>query len=126
MARIQERQADVFCCIVAAEESLQGWLAFVRSRRNGLDQLDPYSRLLECIVTLNKFTILPFDREAAENFHRLQTQLPRIGTMDLKIAAICIAHDATVLTRPFDCAQGTRNVADFEKIPGLRVENWLD
>jgi len=37
--------------------------------------------------------------------------------MDLKIAAICIAHDATLLTR---------NVRDFEAIPGLRVENWVD
>jgi len=37
--------------------------------------------------------------------------------MDLKIAAICLAHDATLLTR---------NVADFQNIPGLRVENWLD
>lgn len=34
--------------------------------------------------------------------------------MDLKIAAICLAHDAMLLTR---------NVADFS---GLRVENWLD
>lgn len=41
----------------------------------------------------------------------------RIGTMDLKIAAICLAHDATLLTR---------NLVDFEKVPGLRVENWLD
>ena len=73
--------------------------------------------LLDCIVSLNKFTILPFDREAAGHFHRLQTLLPRLGSMDLKIAAICLAHDATVLTR---------NVRDFEKIPGLRVANWLD
>lgn len=37
--------------------------------------------------------------------------------MDLKIAAICIAHDAMLLSR---------NLVDFEKVPGLRVENWLD
>ena len=36
---------------------------------------------------------------------------------DLKIAAICLAHDATLLTR---------NLVDFEKVPGLRVENGLD
>ena len=54
MARIKQRQADVFSCIVAAEELLRGWLAFVRSRTNGLNQLDPYARLLECIETLNR------------------------------------------------------------------------
>jgi tRNA(fMet)-specific endonuclease VapC len=37
--------------------------------------------------------------------------------MDLKIAAINLVHDAILLTR---------NLVDFAKIPGLRVENWLD
>jgi tRNA(fMet)-specific endonuclease VapC len=37
--------------------------------------------------------------------------------MDLKIAAICLAHDATLLSR---------NLRDFEKVPDLRTENWLD
>lgn len=115
--RIHERKADVFTCIVAAGESLQGWLALIRSRKNGLDQLHPYGRLLSCILTLNKFTILPFDREAALKFHELQKQLPRTGTVDLKIAAICLAHDAVLLTR---------NLVDFNRVPELRVENWLD
>jgi tRNA(fMet)-specific endonuclease VapC len=117
MARIEEQQAEVFSCVVAAGESLQGWLALVRSQNQGLDQLEPYARLLECLVTLNKLTILPFDREAAGNFHRLRRQYPRLGSMDLKIAAICIAHDATLLSR---------NLVDFEQISALRVENWLD
>jgi tRNA(fMet)-specific endonuclease VapC len=64
-----------------------------------------------------KLQILPFDAEAAETFHRLKSAHPRTGTMDLKIAAICLAHDAMLLTR---------NQSDFDHIPGLRVENWLD
>ncbi len=115
--RISDLDAEVFCCIVAAEESLKGWLAFIHSRKNGAEQLEPYARLLDCIVTLNKFTILPFDRDAAAEFHLLQQNLPRIGRMDLKIAAIALAHDATLLSR---------NLRDFDQIPGLRVENWLD
>ncbi len=117
VARLEEHNADVFCCIVAAEESLRGWLDFVRSRPIGMDQLEPYSRLLDCIVTLNKFTLLPFDGEAAAHFHRLRKDRPRLGSMDLKIASICLAHEATLLSR---------NLVDFEQVPGLRVENWLD
>jgi tRNA(fMet)-specific endonuclease VapC len=37
--------------------------------------------------------------------------------MDLKIAAICLAHDALLLTR---------NLVDFRRVPGLRVEDWLE
>ena len=37
--------------------------------------------------------------------------------MDLKIAAIAVSHDALLLSR---------NLVHFQKVPGLRVENWLD
>lgn len=36
--------------------------------------------------------------------------------MDLKIASIALANDATVLTR---------NARDFGKVPNLRIEDWL-
>ena len=115
--RIETQRADAFSCIVAAEESLQGWIAFVRRHHAGKEQVECYRRLQSCLQALANMTILPFDREAADIFHDLQTRQRRVGTMDLKIAAICIAHDATLLTR---------NVGDFDGINGLRVENWLD
>jgi tRNA(fMet)-specific endonuclease VapC len=37
--------------------------------------------------------------------------------MDLRIAAIAMANDATLLSR---------NLRDFERVAGLKVENWLD
>ena len=37
--------------------------------------------------------------------------------VDLKIASICLVHDGLLLTR---------NLSDFAKVPGLRVENRLD
>ena len=40
-----------------------------------------------------------------------------IGTLDLKIAAITLAHDAVLLSR---------NRKDFEQVPGLKFENWLE
>jgi tRNA(fMet)-specific endonuclease VapC len=38
-----------------------------------------------------------------------------VGTKDLQISAIVLAHDATLLSR---------NLVDFRKVPGLRVEDW--
>jgi tRNA(fMet)-specific endonuclease VapC len=69
------------------------------------------------MAAFRHFDILPFDTEAAAIFHRLKSTHSRIGTMDLNIAAICLAHDATLRTR---------NLADFQNIPDLRFENWLD
>jgi tRNA(fMet)-specific endonuclease VapC len=40
-----------------------------------------------------------------------------IGTHDLKIAPIALVNDATLLSA---------NLRDFEQVPGLRVENWLE
>jgi len=39
----------------------------------------------------------------------------RVGAMDLKIAAIALAHPATGLTR---------NQKDFSRVPDLRVADW--
>ncbi|HAB15610.1 MAG TPA: type II toxin-antitoxin system VapC family toxin [Verrucomicrobiota bacterium] len=114
---LEERKVDVFPCIIAAEESLQGWIAFIRGRKPGSAQLEGYRRLKACLEVLNKFTILPFDLDAANRFSELQRQRLRIGTMDTKIAAICITHDAVLLSR---------NLSDFNKVSSLRVENWLD
>jgi tRNA(fMet)-specific endonuclease VapC len=40
----------------------------------------------------------------------------KIGSMDLKMASIALANNALFLTA---------NRRDFEKVPGLRFENWL-
>lgn len=115
--RITEHQATVYSCIVAAEESLQGWMTFIRRKRAGPLQVQGYNFLQHTIDTLARLTILPFDSEAAELFQELEQLRLGVGTMDLKIASICLLHNATLLTR---------NGVDFEKIPGLISENWLD
>jgi tRNA(fMet)-specific endonuclease VapC len=60
--------------------------------------------------------VLPWGADAADMLQSLRKQRIRIGTMDLKIASIVLTHDAMLLSR---------NLRDFEKVPSLRVENWL-
>lgn len=109
--------ADLFTTIITPQEITQGWLAAINREVAGKDQLFAYARFQHSLMAFCKLQILPFDSESADVFHRLKNIHSRAGTMDLKIAAICLAHDATLLTR---------NLRDFEKISGLRVENWLD
>jgi len=41
---------------------------------------------------------------------------PALGTMDLRIAAMALAWDALLLSA---------DLTDFQRVPGLKVENWL-
>lgn len=60
---------------------------------------------------------MPFDEAVAHQFDHLRGQRLRPGAMDLKIAAPALVHNALLLSA---------NRRDFERVPGLRVENWLD
>lgn len=48
---------------------------------------------------------------------RLQKQGRPIGAMDLLIAAHALFLDATLVTN---------NTREFERVPGLKIENWLE
>lgn len=64
--------------------------------------------------------ILAFDRAAAETYGALRAQLERGGTPlsepDMRIAAVALTHDLTVVTG---------NIRHFQRVGGLRVENWM-
>ncbi len=105
----------MFTSIVSYEEQMRGWLSQIKSVRRADRQLDGYLRLERMLQYFCLTPLLSYDQAAMDHFQQLWTQRVRIGTMDLKIAAIAIANDATLLTR---------NLADFSKVPGLRYEDW--
>mgnify|MGYP002135430865 CR=1 FL=1 len=80
-------------------------------------QIQPYAELVERVEFLAAFLVLPWDADSAGILRDLKAKKVRVGTMDLKVASISLAHDVTLLTR---------NTIDFAKVPGLRFENWLD
>lgn len=59
--------------------------------------------------------LLEFDNAAYTFYQNLRLQKIKIGTQDLRIAAIALAHNAIVVTR---------NHKDFSKIPDLSLEDW--
>jgi len=101
--------------IITFEEQVRGWMSYLAQSRSLAKQVGAYRRLKGVLDRYLKITVLEFDEAAAVEFKRLQRLRLRVGTMDLKIAAIALAHSATVLTR---------NVKDFGRVPGLRVEDW--
>jgi tRNA(fMet)-specific endonuclease VapC len=103
--------------VITVEERLRGWLAEIGRHLDPRLQVTPYAKLQRQVEVLADWLVLPWDVEAAELFLNLRHQGLRIGSLDLKIACIALAHDVTLLTR---------NTTDFAKVPGLRIENWLD
>jgi tRNA(fMet)-specific endonuclease VapC len=102
--------------VITVEEQMRGWLGRIRRAKSVRDEVKYYVRLAEMIGFFGAWLIAPFDDRAVDRFKDLRGQKVRIGTMDLKIAAIALANDALLLTA---------NRRDFSKVPGLRVENWL-
>lgn len=103
--------------VVTIEEQMRGWLAEINRFSDPERQIMPYAQLSRQVESLSKWTILPWDEESSAMILRFRRERVRIGTLDLKIACIVMAHDATLLTR---------NLADFAQVPGLRAENWLE
>lgn len=101
--------------IVTYEEQTRGWLAFAAKSGSTKHQVEAYRRLKKHLGIYAGFTVLDFDESAGREFDRLRGLKLRLGTADLKIAAIALSQDALLLSR---------NLKDFRKVPDLRVEDW--
>jgi tRNA(fMet)-specific endonuclease VapC len=114
--RVQELSqghGDPVTTIVNFEEHIRGWLAPIAAATNPLKAVAPYAALLRVLSAYANLRVLPFDDEAAERLVELRRRHRRLGFMDLKIAAIALANDASLMTR---------NVRDFSQVPQLKVE----
>jgi tRNA(fMet)-specific endonuclease VapC len=116
LARIRaHRSSEIVTTIVTYEEQMRGWLAYKARAKNAMQESAAYARLKKHIHDYRIIPVLDFDEPAAIEYQRLRGLRIRIGAMDLKIASIVVLHDATL---------ATRNLSDFEKVPGLRAEDW--
>lgn len=80
-----------------------------QQQRNGIDSV------------LKIYRVVPMDYPSAQSAawvkHTLEQRGTPIGGMDTLIAGIALAHNLTVITR---------NTREFERVQGLRVENWFE
>lgn len=107
----------VVVSVVSIEEQFRGWMTEVARHRDVHKQIAAYDRLIALLDLLKSWEVVPFDDRSADEFKKLRQQRVRIGTQDLKIAAIALANDALLLSA---------NLREFRAVPQLRVENWLE
>ena len=106
---------EVAATVVSYEEQTRGWLSYLTKARSLEEQVTGYSYFQRHLHVFCAIPLIAFDAAAAAIVQQLQRQRIRIGTMDLKIASIALAQEASLLSR---------NVTDFQKVPGLQVEDW--
>ena len=82
---------------------------------------DPRAALASIDTMLfHEVGVVDYDIDCAAEFGRVRIALRRqrieIPTVDLMIASVALVFDLTMVTH---------NTADFERIPGLRLDDWL-
>lgn len=101
--------------IVSFEEQMRGWLAVMARARNQSKEVAAYQRLQALLSFFNQVPVLDYTDVVAARFENLKRSRLRVGSMDLKIAAIALSQDGLLLSA---------NLRDYQKVPDLRVEDW--
>ena len=100
---------------ISVEEALRGRLGYLGRLLDNSSRQRGYALLVGTVRLLNQLPIVLYDQVSESQYQQLRTLRRRIGTQDLRIAAVALANDLTLLTR---------NRADFSQVPGLRIEDW--
>jgi tRNA(fMet)-specific endonuclease VapC len=101
--------------VISVEEQLTGWYTKLR-RAKKRDQLArAYDRLANAVRFLSHLQIFSFPEPAIIRYESLRAAHRNLGKNDLRIAAIVLEFSATLVTR---------NLRDFQQIPGLNIEDW--
>jgi tRNA(fMet)-specific endonuclease VapC len=78
-------------------------------------QIIAYQELEKHLNNYRSIPVIGYDQNSAIKFEELRKIYKKLGSMDLKIALICITHQAFLLTR---------NLKDFGQILELNAEDW--
>ena len=103
---------------VAAAEVTRGWLNAVRQAEAGKGRMSleyAFGRFQQSLVNMAPFTLLPYTAAAHSIVEKWKAAKIRVGTNDMRIAATCMVHGATLVTR---------NARDYAQIPGLTFDVW--
>ncbi|NES24304.1 MAG: type II toxin-antitoxin system VapC family toxin [Symploca sp. SIO3E6] len=101
--------------VISAEELIRGRLAQIRKATKSQERVYAYHWFKRTLEFLRDFKVLSYDAQAEIHFQSFLAQKIRIGTQDLKIAAIVLSQEAILITR---------NRQDFERVTGLTLEDW--
>ena len=107
--------AGLAITLLSVEEQLSGWYSRLRQAKDPARLALAYGRLARTVRFLSKLQILDFDQPAILEYMQLQKKKLKVRKMDLRIATVVLHHKAVLVSR---------NLKDFQRVPGLSIEDW--
>lgn len=101
--------------VITLAEQLQGRLAAFRRAKLEGERSHALQFLVQTVEFYQRIQVLPYSSAAAAEFERLRQNKLRVGSQDLRIAAIALTNQATIVTR---------NRRDFIQVPNLDIADW--
>ncbi len=114
--RINQHTGDtVAITSVNVDEYLSGWYTMLRRAKDNAGEASASKDLAGAMMLLARFPVMPITEASLNRTDQLVKAKINVGKMDLKIAALALELNATVVTN---------NIRDFSRVPGLKVEDW--
>jgi tRNA(fMet)-specific endonuclease VapC len=108
---LDEAREDVYVTIISLDEQIHGAFNEI-AQKDAKIRVRGYLRLHNLLDDYCGRPMLDYDEKAEAIYDRLKGMKGRPGTKDLRIAAIVLSHDATLVTG---------NTSDFQRIPMLKL-----
>lgn len=80
----------------------------------------PEQNYLALAQFLAPMEILPYGDEAAQHYGKLRVYLEKHGTPIVSLDMLIAAHALST-----DCVLITNNVKEFERVPNIKINNWV-
>jgi tRNA(fMet)-specific endonuclease VapC len=103
--------------VITVEEQLSGWYAQLRQAKSAERLAWAYRRLAANVRFLSRLQIVDFEETAIQRYQQIRKLKLKVRKTDLRIAATALDREAVLVTR---------NVRDFQRVPGLTIENWAE
>ena len=109
-------QDQVAVSAVSLHEQMLGIHTRINQVKDDAELYLWYDRLTKLFELYHAMNLLGFSTASAALLDPLRKAVrPKLATMDLRIAAVALSNNLTLVTR---------NFSDFEKVPDLKLEDW--
>jgi tRNA(fMet)-specific endonuclease VapC len=117
--RVFQTKADCSITIISVQEIFNGWVGQLNRVENEAYKIEIYQRLLITTKFIQQMPVLNYEQSASDRYQQIIKDNPILAKRrlekDMRIAAIALANEATIVTR---------NKRDFEQVPRLIIDDW--